>query len=217
MLKNRKIQYLVIILFLIIFLIVFICIKNGNVVGGSSLEALDYDNNITENDNEQFNNYKNDTSKIVIHIAGAVKKEGVYEIMEGSRVADVIEIAGGLLDDSDISSVNLAEIVYDGTKIYIPKKNEEIKNDSQIVNNNKVDNDNSSNKNNKTSTNSQKININSATQTELETLPGIGPSTAMKIIEYRNNNGKFKNIDEIRKVTGIGENKYEKIKFLIKT
>lgn len=135
--------------------------------------------------------------EIIIHIAGAVENEGIIKLKEESRIADAIEMAGGLTIEADIKNVNLAQKVQDGQKIYIPEKGEEIETNIETK---EMQNDN------------QKININTATQTQLETLSGIGPSTAQKIIEYRNKNGKFEDIEEIKNVSGIGESKYESIK-----
>ena len=110
-------------------------------------------------------------------------------------------------------------------KVYIPKNSDknEIKDETSTYvskENGNVDINASTSKNTgvskNTSTKSNKININTATQTELETLPGIGPSTAIKIINYRKENGKFANIEDIKKVSGIGDSKYAKIKDLIK-
>lgn len=155
--------------------------------------------------------------KIVIYIAGAVKNEGLYELNEKSRIADGIEKAGGLTDDANINNINLACVLEDGMKVYIPKNsdNNEIRDDTKIYVS-KENNNTSDSKNVNSKTQNNKININTATQTELETLPGIGPSTAAKIINYRKENGKFANIEDIKKVSGIGDSKYEKIKNLIK-
>jgi len=144
---------------------------------------------------------------IIIHITGAVAKEGVFAVYEGSRIADVIEEAGGVKVDSDLSKVNLAYKVSDGQKIYIPSIYDEEK-DKEIVSDTGGENvivDGDTGK-------SGLVNINKATQTELETLTGIGPSTALKIIEYRKQNGDYKSIEEIMNVPGIGESKFEAIK-----
>ena len=149
---------------------------------------------------------------IVIHITGEVKKPGVVKAEEGSRVEDIIKAAGGLTENADISKINLAYIVEDGTKIRIPSVDDETQ-DSYItedIGEGIIISDETSDGS------SDVININKATQTELETLPGIGPSLATSIIKYREENGKFKDIDEIKNVTGIGDNKFEKIKDFIK-
>ena len=184
-------------------------------------EYIESDNDfnmlITEENNKIENNeiQNNVKSKIVIYIAGAVKNEGIYELDENSRIADSIEKAGGLTEDANINNINLAYMLEDGMKVYIPKKTDknEVEDDTNIYVSKENGNINSSK-----DTNSQnnKININTATQSELETLPGIGPSIATKIINYRKENGKFVNIEDIKKVSGIGDSKYLQIKDLIK-
>ncbi len=156
-----------------------------------------------------------DKEKIVIYVAGAVKNEGIYELDENSRIADCIEKAGGLTDDANIKDINLAFVLEDGMKVYIPKNSEinEVKDDTSTYvskENGSTNTGTSTSKN--TSAKSSKININTANQTDLETLPGIGPSTAQKIINYRKENGKFSSIEDIKKVSGIGDSKYSKIK-----
>ena len=158
-----------------------------------------------------------DTEKIIIYITGAVKKEGIYELDKNSRIADSIEKAGGLTEEADIKNMNLAHLLEDGMKVYIPKNsdNNEVEDEGNMYISNENENTNIS-KNINSDTQKSKININTATQTELESLPGIGPSIATKIISYRKENGKFTNIEDIKKVSGIGDNKYEQIKGLIK-
>ena len=124
---------------------------------------------------------------------------------------DAIEAAGGLTGNADISHVNLAFVISDGIKIHIPNINDEEKIKLEYLNTGSGENI-VEDTNTLASTNMQKVNINTATQTELETLPGIGPSLALKIINYRKENGKFKSIEELKSVNGIGENKYEEIK-----
>lgn len=144
--------------------------------------------------------------KIKIHIAGSVVDEGIVELEEGARIADAIEAAGGTTLDANMQKINLAYKLQDGQKIYIPNQNEdeeEIEQNLGIIQNTEEST---------TNTIAGKININTAKQTELELLTGIGPSTATKIIEYRNTNGKFKTIEDIKNVPGIGEAKYESIK-----
>lgn len=143
---------------------------------------------------------------IIIHITGEVNNPGVIKIKENSRLVDVIEAAGGLTENADVNKINLAYIVLDGQKIYIPNMNENIENyiNSEAGNGIIIEGINSGN--------NTLVNINTATQVELETLTGIGPSTALKIINYRKENGKFKNVEEIKNVPGIGDSKYEEIK-----
>lgn len=151
--------------------------------------------------NFESNNTKDENkNNIVVHISGAVLNEGVIELKEGSRITDAIEKAGGLKENACIKDINLAEVLDDGIKINIPTIDEYNKSKENIVEektNNAVQPDNKtiSQKNN------IKVNINTATQSELETLPGIGSSTALKIINYRKENGKFKSIEDIKKVS----------------
>lgn len=156
--------------------------------------------------------------KIIVHISGAVQNEGIVELESGSRVADAIEKAGGLKENAYMDEINLAYQLEDGEKIHIPtieeqkeKENQETKveNESATGSDGTISRSSNSSINNGSQT---KININTATEEELDTLPGIGPSTATKILDYRKEKGKFKTIEEIKEVSGIGENKYEKIK-----
>lgn len=163
--------------------------------------------------------------KIIVHISGAVQNEGIVELESGSRVADAIEKAGGLKENAYMDEINLAYQLEDGEKIHIPtieEQKEKENQESKVENESATGSDgtisrssnssiNNGSQNEKTS-NQTKININTATEQELDTLPGIGPSTATKILDYRKEKGKFKTIEEIKEVSGIGENKYEKIK-----
>ena len=181
----------------------------------SNIEEESYDNNIVEkNIIEKSNSLENEDiikGEIIVHIIGEVKKEGIVSLKEGDRVIDAIKKAGGETKNADLSQVNLAYILSDGQKIYIPSKNEKI--DNFVISSNEAEIiDNKGNKNSESSNMSSKININTATESQLDTLPGVGPSTAMKIIEYRNTNGKFKKIEDIKEVKGIGEAKYEDLK-----
>lgn len=169
----------------------------------------------SEENTQKEDNLSNTNENIVIYITGAVKNEGIYEIEENSRIADSIEKAGGLTEEANIENINLAYILEDGMKIYIPKKDEninEIRNDTNTY----ISKENTISEGSKDTNKDEKININIATQTELETLPGIGPSTALKIIEYRKENGKFNSIEDIKKISGIGDSKFSQIKDLIK-
>lgn len=173
-------------------------------------------NNIEELENVSIENTTEEVkenNKIIIHISGAVQKEGVLELGANSRISDAIELAGGLKENACLDDINLAEVIEDGIKINIPTKeevnNQEIKTNTQTSKNQNVIQD--SNKAEQKNTKG-KININTASQSELESLPGIGASTANKIIEYRQKNGKFKSIENIKDVKGIGDSKYNKIK-----
>lgn len=178
----------------------------------ASTEQVDLENSVeTREYSEKHGNTEDDTKNenysdtvLIVHVSGAVNKEDVYEFKPGSRVSDAIEKAGGLKEEADLSDINLAYKLEDGMKIHIPTKQEK-KEETKIsenLNKNQVSKPEGKNK----------VNINTATQTELETLSGIGSSTALKIIQYRKEKGKFKKIEEIKEISGIGESKYEKIK-----
>ena len=165
-----------------------------------------------ENEEEQKQETKEEIlpKEIVVHITGAVQKEGIVRIKEGSRIVDAIEAAGGMTDEINLEMINLAYTLKDGQKIYVPKLSD--KEEEKYINGEKASNiiiDNGAEENSGTNA---KININTANITQLESISGIGESTANKIIQYRENNGKFKTIEEIKNVSGIGELKYEGIK-----
>lgn len=162
-------------------------------------------------ENEQKETRKEEAvGKIIVHIAGEVNEPGIVEVEEGSRIADVVEEAGGITNQADVNKVNLAYVVEDGQKIIIPNQEEESENNFSYISsesgNHVIEDGTLENKG------EDIVNINQATQTELEELPGIGPSTALKIVEYRKANGNFREIEDIKNVSGIGEAKYEKIK-----
>ena len=175
----------------------------------SDINFIDYNAEI-ENDeslsqettNENMNtNEENDKEKgkIIVHITGEVKYAGVVVLKEGDRIVDAIEAAGGETDNADLNKLNLAYIVSDGDKIYVPNKNEEIGNITTV--NEEINSEEQST-----------ININTASLKELMELPGIGEVTANKIIEYRTQNGKFSTIEELKNVPGIGSSKFENLK-----
>lgn len=140
---------------------------------------------------------------IIVEIKGEVKKPDVYTLDENSIIKDLIEVAGGLTENADVSNINRAKKLQNHELIYIANKNEK---DIEVKGTNS-----STDLTNK-ETVSGKVNINSATLDDLKTLNGIGDSKAKSIIEYREKNGDFKSIEDIKNVTGIGEKMYEKIK-----
>ncbi len=137
---------------------------------------------------------------IVIDIKGAVHHPGVYEMRTGDRVSQAIEKAGGTNEQADEVQVNLAEILQDGTVVYIPKKGEETA--VQQGAGGAV----------QSGGGKGMVNINTATLEELQGISGVGPSKAEAIIAYREENGRFQTIEDITKVSGIGEKSFEKIK-----
>lgn len=166
-------------------------------------------NTAVENSNETVE----ENNKIVVHITGEVNYPGVVVLKEGARVVDAIEAGGGETDEADLSSLNLAYMLSDGEKIYVPNK-EETSQESQereYITSAKDNSEQSENGAKSTGTNF-KININTAKQEELTQITGIGESTAKKIIEYRTQNGKFKSIEDIKNIPGIGDSKFNAMK-----
>ncbi|MCY8971950.1 helix-hairpin-helix domain-containing protein [Bacillus atrophaeus] len=145
-----------------------------------------------------------DGEKIIIDIKGAVKHPGVYELKTGDRVSQAIEKAGGINSEADEKQVNLAELLQDGTVVYIPSEGEE---PTQSANAN-ASVQNGAGK-------EALVNINTASLEELQAISGVGPSKAEAIIAYREENGKFQAVEDITNVSGIGEKSFEKIKSAI--
>lgn len=130
-------------------------------------------------------------SLLTIYVSGAVASPGVYHLPSGSRVADAVEAAGGFAPNAEINLINLAAPLLDGQQVDVPGVG------------------------GTTHLNLGRININTATVEELDTLPRIGPSTAQAIVDYRTQNGPFKTVQDIMKVPGIGPATYDLIKNLI--
>ncbi|CEO36325.1 competence protein ComEA [[Clostridium] sordellii] len=150
--------------------------------------------------------------KITIFISGEVKSPGVVELYSEDRLMDGVKKCGGVTDEADMNRINLAMKISDEGHYIIPKIGEEIENvkdkGKETVNQTQNLNDNKSEQNKE----NNKININNASLIELDSLPGVGEVTAQKIIDYREENTKFKSIEEIKNVKGIGENKFNNLK-----
>ena len=214
--KKKIIISVILIIILITAFLIYIFITNEE-YSSMDLEtiAVEKSENIVENEeknaleNANNNQVTEDKEEIAVHITGEVKKQGIIYLEKGSRVADAIKKAGGETKDADLSQINLAYILQDGQKIYVPNKNDKI---SQYITEKSGNNDTEENTTSNSNKEDKKVNINTANQSELDQLPGIGPSIAQKIIEYREENGNFKNIQELQNVKGIGNAKYEEIK-----
>lgn len=211
-LKQKKIIAIILIILVVIAYYYFYLRDTTEEISNQDLEI----------NNTQENNQTNET--IVVHVSGAVNIEGIVELDSGSRIANAIEKAGGIKENADMTDINLAYPLEDGMKIHIPtkeeteanKNNENTPAESYVTDSsggvNSKEATNSTPSSSTSDTASKKVNINTATQEELDALPGIGPSIAAKIIDYREQNGKFNSIEEIKEVSGIGDAKYEKIK-----
>ncbi len=152
---------------------------------------------VVEENNTFIATEKTDNQKV--YISGEVVNPGVYDISTGDRIDDIINYAGGVTEEANITYINLAEIVTDEQHIIIP-------NDEQVSESTTVNGNTNSN------TTSSKININKASVSELTQLNGVGEATAKSIVEYRETNGKFNSIEDIKKVSGIGDKTFEKFK-----
>lgn len=144
---------------------------------------------------------------VMVDVKGEIKRPGVYQARESERVNDIIQRAGGLKAKADEKQVNFAAHVQDEMVIYIPAKGET--NSTPLA---AAGASASTVSGNGSGTNNGKININKAAETELETLPGIGPAKAAAIIEYRNTNGSFQTAEDLKKISGIGEKTFAKLK-----
>ena len=139
------------------------------------------------------------TARLIINVAGKVKNPGVYQLPQGARVVDAIEAAGKQLKGVDISDINLARILVDGEQILVGG--------SRVVSGKAAP---------KKITADNPLDINRASITQLDTLPGIGPVTAQRIIDYRTKVGRINTVDELKKISGLGGAKFEEIKNLLR-
>ncbi|WP_242871348.1 helix-hairpin-helix domain-containing protein [Romboutsia hominis] len=167
-------------------------------------EQMDKDKILEKTANKNDIN-ENKSKEIRIFISGEVKNPGVVTIENSKRLIDAIDLLGGFTEEADLNKINLAMTIEDEMHYIIPKIGEEINNNNENVtqNNTKSQEDNS------------KININIANVSDLDKLPGVGEATANKILNYREEKGQFKSIEEIKNVNGIGDKKYEDIKDMI--
>ena len=186
----------------VIFLLIVIIIGLGIIL----YKNINIEENITINpsinSSENNSTIKIEIPPVIIHIAGAVKSPGVYQLKSTDRISDAVKIAGGTIEEANLDAINLAALLKDGQKIIIPYKIP-----------NRPDEENKENMYSFSTV--DKVNINTANASTLQILPGIGPVLSERIIEYRNQNGLFGIIDDIKDVSGIGEKKFEGIKDLI--
>lgn len=202
-----KIGCICIIIIISIFLILFYSQKEKQNEVYDSFFEIDNIENATSLEDTNISNTienQNNTEKIKVYIIGEVNNPGVKEVADGARIEDVIILAGGLTEFANISKVNLAYKLEDGQKIYIPNVNEKL--EEYITEENEEGIVEKSNKY------LGKININTADIEKLCELPGVGESLASRIIQYREENGKFKSKDDLKNVSGIGEKKFDSLR-----
>lgn len=167
--------------------------SNSPVRAGSVIKKEDGLDDVATEGNTEDDGNAAEPELIAVHVGGAVAcPDIVYYFTEGQRVSDAILAAGGVSDEADLSRINLAEKLWDGMKLYVPKLGEAMPETAESQN--------------------DKVNLNTAGREELMSLPGIGEAYAERILEYRKTHGKFKTTKEITKVSGIGDKLYKKIK-----
>lgn len=141
---------------------------------------------------------------VLVDVKGAVKQPGVYPLTTEERIIDALTIAGGITDEADTKLINYAQKLQDEMVIYIPKQGEEPSPEAVAT------------QAQPTSTTSQTttttVNLNTADETQLMTIPGIGPAKAASIISYRTEQGNFTTIEDVKKISGIGDKTFEKLK-----
>ena len=182
-------------------LVIMVAVLAGrNLIGTATATEFELSSDASSIEETASDGGSHKTETLFVHVSGCVANPGLYGLEEGSRLASAIEAAGGFTEDAACDSVNLARRLEDGEMVVVlpmsagSGANEEIP---------------------EVKTASSLININSATAEELEQLPGIGPSTAQKIVSDRMANGSFKSTDDLKRVTGIGDKKFETISALI--
>ena len=194
--KKKKIK-IVAVPVLVIAAVLFFWLNSGS----DEIKIDEGNSSAIEEDGVSQQEVNSTQSHLYVDIGGEVMKPGVYEVSDGTRLFEVIDKAGGLTEDADIDGINRAETVQDGQKIMIGRHGE-----------NPDENRDSYSANNVTDSGEGKVNINTADAAALQTIPGIGPSKADRIIEYRESEGKFNEIDDIKNISGIGNKTFESIK-----
>lgn len=150
-------------------------------------------------------------TELAVHVAGAVKKSGVYRLPPNSRVDDAIRQAGGATANADLDALNLAEPIADGQKIYVPRKGETPP--PTVAASTSTPRAPATPRTEKTAPTVRfPIDLNTATAEQLEAIPGIGPVLAQRIIDYRRANGRFNSVDELLEVSGIGPKRLENMR-----
>ena len=152
-------------------------------------------------DEKEDGNHKEEAVEqdlITVDVKCAVKSPGIYDLPIGSRINDAVQKAGGLTDNADSKSINLAQRISDEALVYVPTKEEATSQEMPSSTSNSKEN--------------KKVNLNKASLEELKQVKGLGAKRAQDIIDHRESNGKFKSVDELKKVSGIGAKTLEKLK-----
>ena len=200
-LKERKVFIVMVVLCISSAIVFALLLFNDN-----KGEEFVYENVGVVEANNEVNNGNSEVKPMFVYIVGEVVNPGVYSLNDGERIVDVLNKCGGAKEEADLSKVNLAYKLLDGQKIIIPNVNENVDNNFAFVINNAGNNIVSGD------VGKVKVNINVASQQELESINGVGASTAKKIIDYREKNGYFKSVEDLTNVSGIGKSKVESIR-----
>jgi len=192
--------------------IIVICASLGMVLGGffflkpvaqtpAKESNLQTEVTTVSKDSAEDKNQKEEVVEqdlITVDVKGAVKSPGIYDLPVGSRINDAVQKAGGLTDNADSKSINLAQRISDEALVYVPTKEEATSQEAHSNASNTKEN--------------KKVNLNKASLEELKQVKGLGAKRAQDIIDHRESNGKFKSVDELKKVSGIGAKTIEKLK-----
>ena len=192
--------------------IIVICASLGMVLGGffflkpvaqtpAKESNLQTEVTTVSKDEKEDKNQKEEVVEqdlITVDVKGAVKTPGIYDLPVGSRINDAVQKAGGLTDNADSKSINLAQRISDEALVYVPTKEEATSQEAHSNASNTKEN--------------KKVNLNKASLEELKQVKGLGAKRAQDIIDHRESNGKFKSVDELKKVSGIGAKTIEKLK-----
>lgn len=191
---------------MLILLMILIAVAGGTYYGCYMQEKESVQLDVAANPTAQEGGSEKGT-EITVYVTGAINKPGVVTVKEGARTADAVNACGGLLPTADGEKVNMAQVLKDGQQVRVPEKVV-----SEKASASKPGSMNPAASSDKPAQLSGPVNINTAGAEELDTLPGIGPSMAKRIIEFRETEGAFTAIEDIKKVKGIGEAKFEKMK-----
>ncbi|MGR3741919.1 helix-hairpin-helix domain-containing protein [Companilactobacillus sp. DQM5] len=196
---EKKIEYAIIIILIIILISGIFVLKQKPAVQTSQNENV-FKENIKHKKTQKVQ--KNDSEQIYVDIQGEVNRPGFYRLKSNSRVFDLLQLAGGLKETADLKNVNQAKKISDQEQVYIPKVGENMQNSNQKENVASIDEN----------TKKQQVNINTADVSELQKLTGVGPKKAEQIVQFREENGGFKKLEDLTKVSGIGEKTLETLK-----
>lgn len=200
--REKTLKFLVAFLFIVIALFILLG-KDGE--QDILIQGREITSNEDQREAEESQDEDQEPAEIFVHLSGAVNKPGVLKLSEGTRVYEALEMAGGLEPDAVSYGINMARTLRDEEQIHIPREGEVLTNPALLR-------DSSSPFNGGETGSTGLININTADSAALQTLSGIGPSTAEKIMDYRRSSGPFRSIEQIKEVNGIGDKTYEKFK-----